>query len=91
MIIISVMVGVGFFDNASLILAIAGPQGAVLAFGIVGIVAASVMDGIAEMLVLWPIENPLFEFVRVFVDPDLAIVVSLAYRYRKFAIAKFSH
>ena len=79
MIVISGIIGVGFFDNGGEILAIAGPAGAILAFGIIGIVAILVMDGIAEMLVAWPIANPMYEFVSVFVDRDLALVVGVAY------------
>jgi len=81
MIGISVTVGIGFFANAGEILAIAGPGGVFLSFGVVGFVACMVMEGICEMLVNWAIPNPMVEFVRVFVDRDLAIVVGFAYWY----------
>jgi amino acid transporter len=38
-----------------------------------------VMEGVCEQIVLWPISNPMIEFVRAFVDRDLAIVVGIAY------------
>lgn len=72
-------IGVGFFSNSSLILGVAGPGGALLAFALVGVVAIAAMEGLCEMIVLWPIPNPMVEFVRAFVDPDLAIVVGIAY------------
>lgn len=31
------------------------------------------------MIVLWPISNAMIEFVRAFVDLDLAIVVGITY------------
>jgi yeast amino acid transporter len=43
----------------------------------------AVMEGICEMTVLWPLPNAMVEFVRAFVDPDLAIVVGLSYWFVK--------
>ena len=57
----------------------AGPGGTLLAFISVGLVAITAMEGVCEMIVLWPIPNPMVEFVRAFVDRDLAIVVGTAY------------
>jgi amino acid transporter len=81
MIGISVTVGIGFFASTGEILGISGPGGVLLAYGVVGFVACMVMEGICEMLVNWAIPNPMVEFVRVFVDRDLAIVVGFAYWY----------
>lgn len=75
------IIGLGFFANSSLILGLAGPEGALLAFALVGLVSIAVMEGICEMIVLWPISNAMVEFVRAFVDEDLAIVVGVAYWY----------
>jgi yeast amino acid transporter len=61
------------------VLAISGPGGVLIAFGVVGLVAIFVMEGVCEMIVLWPISNAMIEFVRAFVDPDLAIVVGITY------------
>lgn len=79
MIGVSVTIGLGIFIRCGETLAIAGPAGTILAFGLVGVVAICVMDGIAEMVELWPISNPFSEFVSAFVDEDLGIVVGFAY------------
>ncbi|THW03433.1 hypothetical protein D6D26_03497 [Aureobasidium pullulans] len=78
---VSVTIGLGIFIRCGETLAIAGPAGTILAFGLVGVVAICVMDGIAEMVELWPISNPFSEFVSAFVDEDLGIVVGFAYWY----------
>ena len=62
-----------------MILGVAGPGATLLAFGLIGIVAIAVMEGICEMVVLWPVPNAMVEFVRAFVDPDLAKVVGISY------------
>lgn len=69
----------GWTRSGSEILGIAGPSGVLTAFGIVGIVAICVMEGVCEMIVLWPITNPMMEFVKAFVDRDLAVVVGITY------------
>jgi amino acid transporter len=50
-----------------------------LAFALVGAGVICVMTGLAEMINHWPISNALFEFVRGFVDGDLAILLGIAY------------
>jgi amino acid transporter len=69
----------GLFDNSGEILRIAGPAGGITAFGIVGIGVVLIMEGIAEMVAHWPISNAMFEFVKRFVDKELALVVGFAY------------
>lgn len=69
----------GLFDNSGEILRIAGPAGGITAFGIVGIGVILIMEGIAEMIAHWPISNAMFEFVKRFVDKELALVVGFAY------------
>ncbi|EOD43106.1 putative amino acid transporter protein [Neofusicoccum parvum UCRNP2] len=81
MIVISTIIGVGFFTNSGEILSFAGPATTLLSFGVVGLLACMVMEGISEMVVIWPIPNPMVEFVRHFVDRDLANVVCFAYWY----------
>lgn len=73
--------GIGFAKSSGEILAIAGPGGTLIAFMVVGVVAICVMEGICEMINLWPISNAMIEFVRAFVDEDLAIVVGFTYWY----------
>ena len=71
----------GLFDNSGEILNIAGPVGGLIAYLIVGVAVICIMEGIAEMIGHWPIANAMVEFVKAFVDKDLAIVVGLAYWY----------
>jgi L-asparagine transporter-like permease len=71
----------GLFDNSGEILNIAGPVGGLIAYIIVGIAVICIMEGVAEMIGHWPIANAMVEFVKAFVDKDLAIVVGLAYWY----------
>ncbi|KAL1614367.1 hypothetical protein SLS54_009794 [Diplodia seriata] len=80
MIAISTIIGI-VATRAGEILAFGGPATVLLSFTIVGVVAIAVMEGISEMVVTWPISNPLVEFVRHFVDRDFAVVVCVAYWY----------
>ena len=75
------IIGIGFFTNAGEVLSVAGPGGTVLAFFVVGLVAFCVLEGITEMIVLWPVPNAMVEYVRTFVDEDLGIVIGLGYCY----------
>ncbi|KAH6682673.1 amino acid permease-domain-containing protein [Halenospora varia] len=74
-------IGLGFATTTGEVLAISGPGGVLIAFGVVGLISICVMEGICDMIVLLPISNAMIEFVRAFVDPDLAIVVGFAYWY----------
>ncbi len=76
---ISGTIGLGLLTDTGKILSLAGPWGGLLAFGIVGVVVALVMQGISEMINYWPISNALVEFVSSFVDKDLGIIVGFAY------------
>lgn len=79
MITISSVIGVTVFYGDGEALEVAGPSGALLAFAIVGATAICVMEGISEMIQMFPTPNAIMEFVRVFVDEDLAWVVGVAY------------
>lgn len=57
----------------------AGPAGLLVAWVFVAVTAICVMEGLSEMVVMWPVSNAMVEYVKVFVDKDLAIVVGLAY------------
>jgi len=78
-IVLGGIIGAGFFVGSSFALSVAGPGGALLAFALVGSVAIAVMEGICEMIVLWPIPNAMVKFVRAFVDEELAKVVGVGY------------
>lgn len=71
--------GIIIFSTSGEILGIAGPGGVLLAFAIDGAIAIAVMEGLSEMIELWPISNAMMEFVYEFVDTDLAFVVGIAY------------
>lgn len=45
------------------------------------------MTSLSELVVLWPIPNALVEYVKKFVDEDLAIVVGLAYWFVNTALS----
>ncbi len=79
MITISCVIGVTIFFSDGEALEVAGPGGMLLAFGVVGIVAICVMECISEMIQMFPAPNAMMEFVRAFVDEDLAWVVGIAY------------
>jgi amino acid permease len=81
MIALSCTIGVGVAANAGEILALAGPAPVIIAYFLFGLIACFVMDGICEMIVLWPVANPMVQFVKYFIDRDLAIVVGFAYWY----------
>jgi amino acid transporter len=71
--------GVILFTTNGEFLHIAGPAGLLSAIAFVGVTAICVMEGLSEMVVLWPVSNAMVEYVRAFVDEDLAPVVAIAY------------
>lgn len=79
MITISAVLNVGFYIRSGIALRTAGPLALFLSFVILTLLAWGVMQCITEMLSIWPIPGALVEFVRVFVDEDLAITVGVAY------------
>ena len=79
MITISNVIGITVFYGDGEALEVAGPSGALLAFAVVGVTSICVMEGISEMIQMFPTPNAIMEFVRVFVDEDLAWVVGIAY------------
>jgi yeast amino acid transporter len=54
-----------------------------LAYAIIGIISISVMEGVSEMIQLFPAPNAVVEYVKAFVDVDLAWVIGIAYWYVK--------
>lgn len=75
----NIVFGVGYFQNTTYAFKVAGTGGAALAFFVVGFIAFCVVDCTSEMLSLFPIANPMVEFVRAFVDEDLATLVGTSY------------
>ena len=79
MIVVSNVIGITVFYGDGEALEVAGPSGVLLAFAVVGVTAICVMEGISEMVQMFLTPNANMEFVRVFVDEDLAWVVGVAY------------
>lgn len=73
------MIGVTIFYSDGYALEVAGPSGALLAFLAVGIVVICVMECVSELIQMFPTPNAIVEFVRCFVDEDLAWVIGLGY------------
>lgn len=73
------MIGVTIFYSDGNALEVAGPSGALLAFTVVGIVAICVMECVSELIQMFPTPNAIVEFVRIFVDEDLAWVIGIGY------------
>ena len=75
--------GLTLFSTSGLVLSFGGPGGVLIAWAINGAIAVAVMEGLSGMIELWPISNAMMEFVDKFVDKDLALVVGIAYWYRR--------
>ena len=71
--------GATLFTTSGEFLHVAGPAGFLAAIAIVGVTAVSVLEGMSEMIVLFPISNAMVEFVNAFVDSEMATVVGVTY------------
>ena len=71
--------GVGLYVQGGTILHLGGPWALVISFALMSVLAWSVMQGLAEMLCIWPISGALYEYVSVFVDPEVGEAVGIAY------------
>ena len=80
--------GIAIFSTSGEVLAVAGPAGVLLAFAILGLVTICSMEGLSEMIELWPVSNAMMEFVKTFIDEDLATVVGVAYWYSNFDLSQ---
>lgn len=74
MIVLSTVIGVTIFQKHGEALKVAGPSGTLLALAIAGVAAISAVEGVSEMIQMFPAPNAAMELVRAFVDPDLAWV-----------------
>jgi yeast amino acid transporter len=70
---------VTIWQGNGLVLHVAGPAGLLTAIAFTGVTCISVMESLSEMIIQWPVAMGLYEYVRAFVDHDLAIVIALAY------------
>ena len=78
-IVFSAVVGGGIFFNDGEALEVAGPGGMLLAVGVIGIIACFVMEGISELVQLFPVPNAPVEYVAAFVDQDFGWVIGIAH------------
>lgn len=74
------------WQGSGLVLHVAGPAGLLTAVAFVGFTCICVMESLGEMIMLWPVAMGLYEYVRAFVDHDLAIVMALAYWYNDLLV-----
>jgi amino acid transporter len=79
MIAVSGIIGVTILATNGEYLRVSGPAGLLTAITFVGTTAICVMEGLSEMIVLWPVSNAMVEYVRAFVDKELALVIGFAY------------
>lgn len=79
MITVSAVVGITIFYGAGLALAVAGPWGTLLGFIFIGLNGVCVVEGLSEMIQMFPAPNAIMEYIRHFVDPDLAWVMGISY------------
>lgn len=67
------------FSTIGSVLHTASTISTLIALGIVGFITICVMASLGELVVLWPVPNALVEYVRFFLDKDLATVVGVTY------------
>lgn len=79
MIAISGVIGVTIFANDGVALELSGPGGTLFSFAFIGFVAIMVMEGVSEMVQLFPAPNAVVEYIKAFVDADLAWIMGIAY------------
>lgn len=70
---------IGLFLGSGKILATAGPGGAVLAYAIMGTVISAVISSVGEMTALMPVNAPMMEFPRRFLDRGVGFAVGWIY------------
>jgi len=75
MIAFSACIGVGLFLQSGRVVYLAGPGLAVIAYILMGTVMASAMACLGEMTALFPVQGPLFEFPRRFLDEGIGYAV----------------
>ncbi|KAL9119523.1 MAG: hypothetical protein Q9187_003920 [Circinaria calcarea] len=81
LIVISALIGTGIYVGDGQALRAAGPGGLLTALTIVGLIAIAMMEGLSEMIQMFAAPNALVEYVKNFVDQDLAIVMGVLYWY----------
>ncbi|KAJ3107747.1 hypothetical protein HDU97_003417 [Phlyctochytrium planicorne] len=75
-------IGTGIFVASGLSIATAGPGGALLAYGVVGIMVFCVLISLGEMSTLIPTSGTFHEFAGRFVDPALSWTLGWNYWFQ---------
>ncbi|KMP07422.1 hypothetical protein CIHG_00283 [Coccidioides immitis H538.4] len=79
--------GNGLFLGSGAALAVAGPFGGVLAYLLVGTVISSVVSCLGEMTALMPVNAPVVEFPRRFLDRGVGFAVGWMYWFTFVVVA----
>jgi amino acid permease len=79
MISVSGTIGIGLVLTSSSILRLSGSTGAIVAYAMMGLVVASVVSCIAEMLSLMPAPGAIMLFPSRFVNESLGFAVGVSY------------
>ncbi|KAI1936363.1 hypothetical protein LOZ66_004823 [Ophidiomyces ophidiicola] len=79
MIAFSGTTGNGLFLGSGAALAVAGPFGTVLAYILMGTVISSVVSCLGEMTALMPVNSPVMEFPRRFLDRGVGFAIGWMY------------
>lgn len=75
----SALIGMGFYVNTGTILRTGGPAAVVYAYVFLGMLSLMIMQGLSTMLQIWPIAGAITLFIEKFVDPEVAVVVTIMY------------
>ncbi|KAJ2965274.1 hypothetical protein NQ176_g10693 [Zarea fungicola] len=87
MIAFSGSIGNGLFLGSGISIASAGPGGAVLSYLIVGTVISSIISCLGEMTALMPVNAPMMEFPRRFLDRGVGFAVGWIYWFAYAVLA----
>ncbi|OAR01600.1 hypothetical protein LLEC1_00467 [Akanthomyces lecanii] len=87
MIAFSGSIGNGLFLGSGISIASAGPGGAVMSYLIVGSVIASIISCLGEMTALMPVNAPMMEFPRRFLDRGVGFAVGWVYWFAYAVLA----
>jgi amino acid transporter len=72
-------IGNGLFLGSGKSIASAGPGGAVVAYLLIGTIMSSMISCLGEMTALMPVNAPMMEFPRRFVDRGVGFVIGWMY------------
>jgi lysine-specific permease len=75
MIVIGGTIGTGLFLGSGQSLAVAGPGGSLIAFGLIGALVYSVVSNLGEMVCLLPLPGSFNTFGSRFVEPALGFTM----------------